>query len=395
MSYEFPSFTANDKEKSRNLPKIEPEKQKNQSTESSENRERETQAAEICQLGDYAKILEAFSLPENAGLLDKQMTLLKNHYGGSRLHEASKNLAEHDWEMLTILELFDHTTFEHCLRTYETAHQKILSQEAVGTYLRSNIKKEGFVPWDIELACLLHDMGKIALMPKDLILNNVLKNNQWHELFEGFCEGNFEPKEAAEKISTYNDTLATHPELREKDITPLFITLTEPERKRLEATGIDTTLPLGKIIEKHQDISVDIVKRYYPESAMLELIGNHHERPLDEDEPHPISQSAVRVSSIVDALRIADIYDAFHRARPYKGENAIMLTLAFLTEKAEDGFIDKTLTTLWIEAELKKFDIKAYLHTLQKDHESELAESESAAYQTILDYLRSPSPEAQ
>ena len=391
MSYEFP--VAEEKTKDRSEDSFKPKKQPlkpAEAPERQEQQERESTAAEICQLGDYTKILETFALPENAGLLESQLVILKNRYGSSRLTEASRHLERHDWEMLTILELFDHTTFEHCLRTYETAHQKITSSEAVGTYLRTHIAEEGFTPWDIELACLLHDMGKIALTPKDLILNNVLKNQEWHALFEGFCKNNLEPADAAAKIALYNETLATHPELREKDITPLSIVLTAAERERLETLGIDTHLPLGKIIAKHQDISVDIAKRHYPESAILALIGNHHERSLAPDEPYPVSQSAVRISSIVGALRIADIFDAFHRARPYKGENAIMITLAFLVQKTQDGgFIPDPLTRLWIDADLKKFDAKAYLHNLRKEHDPALADSEAAAYQTVHEYLHS------
>lgn len=354
---------------------------------SPETKESEKKASDICQLGDYEKILATFALPENAGLLEEQIDLLRNNHGSNRLREASQHLEEHDWEMLTILELFDHTTFEHCLRTYETAHQKINSPEAVGAYLRASIEKEGFAPWDIELACLLHDMGKIALIPKDLILNNILENEEWRALFESFCKGSLEPEDAEAKISVYNDTLASHPELREKDITPLFVSLTSEERERLEASGIDTGLPLGKIIEKHQDISVAIAERYYPESAILELIGNHHERPLAPAETHPVSQSAVRVSFIINALRIADIFDAFRHSRPYKDEKAFLTTLAFLTKKADEGFIDDKLTYLWIDEELKKFDVKAYLHGLQREHKLELAEHEAASYETVLDYL--------
>lgn len=388
MSYEFPVAEEKTKDRSEEN-SFQTKKRPLRPDATPEQREHESTAAKICQLGDYAKILETFALPENAGLLESQIVLLKNRYGSSRLTEASRHLQGQDWEMLTILELFDHTTFEHCLRTYETAHQKITSSEAVGAYLRTHIAAEGFTPWDIELACLLHDMGKIALVPKDLILNNILKNEEWHALFEGFCKNNLEPADAAAKIATYNATLAAHPELREKDITPLSIVLTEAEREHLEALGIDTNLPLGKLIAKHQDISVDIVKRYYSESAILELIGNHHERVLAPDESAPVSQSAVRISSIVNAIRIADIYDAFHRARPYKGENAIMMTLAFLVQKTKDGFIDDTLTRLWIDADLKKFDAKAYLHNLHKEHDPALADSEYAAYQAVDEYLHS------
>lgn len=388
MPYESPSHlgkSANKETGSAAPPRVGTERP--ETPESPERNEREKNAAALCQLGDYEKILEAFALPENTGLLEEQIDLLRNRYASSRLGEASEHLQAHDWEMLAILRLFDHTTFEHCLRTYETAHQKINSPEAVGIYLRASIEKEGFTPWDIELACLLHDMGKIALIPKDLILNNILENDEWHALFESFCKGSLAPEDAKAKIAVYDDMLASHPKLREKDITPFFVSLKPAEWERLEAAGIDTGLPLGKIIERHQDISVDIAERYYSESAVLELIGNHHERPLASDEPHPVAQSAVRLSFIVNALRIADLFDAFRHSRPYKDEQTPLATLAFLTKKADEGFIDDELTSLWIEEELKEFDVEAYLENLREEHKLKLAEHEIASYETVLDYL--------
>lgn len=350
----------------------------------------ENEARDLCQSGDYGRILETFSLPENEDRLREQTARLRHEYA-DRLRAASTHLEEHDWEMLTILELFDKETFEHCLRTYETAHHKIHSLGPVGEYLRKHIDTEGLSPWDIELACLLHDMGKIALVPKNLILNNLLADREWHALFESFCHGSLSPEEAGTKIRAYDERLATNPGLREKDITPLAVCLTEEERATLEAAGIDTDLPLGKLIEKHQDISVDIVERYYDKPELLGLIGNHHERPLATDERTPVSQSAVRLSSVIDALRIADIYDAYHSSRPYNpAGHPTLSTLAFLIDKAEDGFVDTELTRLWIQDDIRRFDAKAYLHQL-KGHGNGLFAVETDAWHRIQSFL---SPES-
>ena len=85
---------------------------------------REELARGVCQLGNYEAILDAFSQEEHAGLFEEAIERTKKQ-SEKTLGEASRLLVDGDWEMLTILELFDHETFEHCLRTYQIAHQKI------------------------------------------------------------------------------------------------------------------------------------------------------------------------------------------------------------------------------------------------------------------------------
>ncbi len=353
---------------------------------------KEQQARSLCQIGDYGEILERFGQPEHKNLLERQTVRLKLKYA-ERLKHASEHLQDHDWEMLTILELFDRATFEHCLRTYETAHQKIGSSGPVGAYLREHIAAEGLTPWDIELACLLHDMGKIILSPKDKLLNNTLKDAEWHKLFEHFCRNSFPQEIAEEKITLYNQDVDRAPDHREMKVTPLTVSLTPEERVELERHGIDTNLPLGTIIDKHQDISVEIVRRYYADHpALLDLIGNHHERPLPTDEPVPVSQSTVRLSFIVDALRLSDLYDAMRSARPYKESRPLLTTLAFLIGKAEEGFVDMELTRLWIEDELSRLDTAAYLHQLHRNELLGLETTETAAWQKIQSFLALPEP---
>lgn len=347
--------------------------------------ERTEQARNICQSGDYATILATFSLPENHDLFKAEQARVKQESTRHHLREAEHALKEADWEMLTILELFDRATFDHCVRTYTIAKQKIESRGEVGTYLREKIAEEELTPWDIEHACLLHDMGKIALTPKDLILNNTLTDEEWHRLFADLCHG---AEGGHEALTTYEKTLRTHPKLREKDLTPLEVALTEEQIALLQKNGIDTTLPLGSIIAKHQDISVDIVGRYYKNTALLELIGNHHEQPLSSHETRPVSQSAVRLATLVDTLRLADVFDALHSSRPYKKGEGIFSTLALLSDRAQTGFVDEHLAFLWIKDELAHFDSHSYLHTLKARH-SDSFENEQASQKKVTRFLAS------
>jgi len=360
--------------------------------------ERRLRAESICQAGNYETILATFALPGNKEILGEQMERLKKKEVQHNPHEAGRHLRDHDWEMLTILELFDRATFEHCIRTYQVARQKIESSGPIGAYLREHLQTEGLTPWDIELACLLHDMGKIALVPKDLLLNNTLSNSDWHGLFEQFCHescghesGRYQScdnKEARDTVASYETKLAENPLLREKDITPFSLCLSPEQNEYLKTVkNIDTSLSLGALIEQHQDISVDIASRYYPEgSPMLELIGNHHERKLSADDSHAVSQSTVRLSSLIATLRLADVYDAVHSARAYKKEEAIFSSLSVLIAHTEQGTVDRELTKLWIEDELTHFDPKAYLHTL-KTHTSPRLEKEKVAYEKIQAFL--------
>lgn len=330
--------------------------------------ERKSQAELICQSGNYETILKQFALPENSGLLEGQIARVRAESRRYNLHTASDQLHEHDWEMLTILELFDHTTFEHCVRTYTIAKEKIESPGPVGIYLRQHIETEGLTPWDIEVACLLHDMGKITLTPKNILLNNPLSDAEWHGLFTQFCQNSFPPEKTEQEIQTYQRKLTENPLLREKDITPLTLGLTPEEKILLTTQGIDSTLPLGVIVAKHQDESATIARRYYPaDSPIIDLINNHHERQLTETERTPLSKSVIRLSSLIATLRLADTYDAYRSVRSYKSTSSHFSALAFLITQAEYGIVDRALTRLWIEDDLKKQPQDTTLPENEKD----------------------------
>ncbi len=346
---------------------------------------RKQRAEALCQQGDYATIIAQFSHPENQGLFAEQQKRLQEEGARGLLKDAMDKLQPHDWEMLTLLELFDRATYEHCVRTYALASEKIESSGPVGAYLRERITAEGLSPWDIELACLLHDVGKITLSPKELLLNNTLSGSEWQELFTRFCHDSCpNEEEAAEKIAAYTTTLRDNPRIRGKDITPLRLALTEEEAARVVARGFDISHSLGAIIDSHQDASVAIAGRYYTEAPLLALIGNHHEQPLAHDDPLRTSQSTVRLSTLIDTLRLADEFDAYHSERPYKVAHSRLASLAFLTEEAERGFVDTTLTKLWIADDMKNSPVKAYLAELA---DVPLREEETRAYQKIQAFL--------
>lgn len=320
---------------------------------------RESLARFIAEQGSYDAILNTFAQRENQGMLAEQIDRLKSEHSEGRLRDAREHLSPHDWEMLTILELFDTATFEHVLRTYESLHEKLSSHQPIGILLRERLAQDGISAWDLELAALLHDMGKIAMIPKQYILQNSLKDEEWRALFEQSCQENYSPEIAAQMTRDLEDRLAANGRLREKDVVPLTIGLSPADRERAEAAGIDTNLPLGKVMEAHQDISADIAGRYHAGSPLLELVKNHHERSD--------GTGAQAMRSTINLLRTADIYDAYHNKRYYKNEQSLIDTLAFLVDECKYGFIDRELAQAWIRSDLQKIDTAQYEASLHEN----------------------------
>lgn len=171
--------------------------------------------------------------------------------------------------------------------------------------------------------------------------------------------------------------MTKNPILRPKDLTPIHLGISPEDRETLEAQGVDTNLSFGAVINRHQDVSVEIIERYPENAALLNLVGNHHEDPL---------KPTAGLSAVVDTLRLADVYDAYRSARPYKKEEAVFSSLALLIKKAGWGVVDPTLTRLWVEDELSRINPKSYLNAL-KHHKSPRLEKEAESYEIIKAFL--------
>ncbi|MBP6889770.1 MAG: HD domain-containing protein [Candidatus Moranbacteria bacterium] len=317
--------------------------------------EREQQARILCQIGNHHAILESFKTSENRLLLEESILRLQsNPTIREQLSDIIPALAPAHWEMLTLLELFDIETFEHCIRTYQILERKLKSTHPVGNFLRAELEKEGVQRETLTIAALLHDVGKIGIPFKDLILNNSLTDSQWHRLcINHFCSLDHCSPEHAE--ATINEKLASGTEhnLREKDLVPFSLCLTPEQQARLGQSGIDSDQTLGEIINAHQDFSGEIAKAYGLDDTFIALVSNHHERPLNTEDILPVSKSALRIATI---LRFADVFDAIHSARSYKKGNPFLTTIAILIQKSRDGFIDPKLAFLWIDEDMRIFE---------------------------------------
>ncbi len=315
---------------------------------------REEQARIICQSGNHRSILESFKDPENRILLEEHTrSLQSDHRVREQLSGILTSLSPAHWEMLTLLHLFDTETFNHCIRTYQIVQRKLQSTHPVGEFLRAELNKEGVPQETLAISALLHDIGKIGIPLKELILNNTLTDQEWHRLcVEHFCEQDrCDTEQAEEKLSSRLQAGATH-NLREKDLVPFSRCLTPNQQILLTQSGINPHHTLGEIINIHQDFSGEIAEEYGLDETFIALVSNHHERPLETQDALLVSKSALRIATI---LRFADVFDALHSARTYKKGNPFLTTIAMLIQKSRDGFISPKLAHLWIDEDMQAF----------------------------------------
>jgi len=383
------------------LPTAQPIKQEKYIDEHALNQEQ--RARTLCQSGNHRTILESFKAPENRPLLEERVVHLQlDPHIQEKLAAIIPDLSPAHWEMLTLLELFDTETFHHCIRTYQILERKLESAHPVGNFLRMELEREGIQRETLAIAALLHDVGKIGIPFKDIILNNSLTDSQWHSLcIDHLCSLDGCSQEHAETIIHEKLESGAAHNLREKDFVPFSLCLTPEQQAYLNQSGIDAHQTLGEIINTHQDFSGEIARAYGLDDIFITLVSNHHERPLDTEDVLPVSKSALRIATI---LRFADVFDAIHSTRSYKKGNPFLTTIAILIQKSRDGFIDPELAHLWIDEDMQTFKTSQenYFRILPKaidrehanetDYSAETRESiirkEQAALETISLFLQ-------
>ena len=334
--------------------------------------QREQVARTLCQLGNYRVILETFAQSQYRALLDEQIARLRSDSViQQQLLDIKEHLTPAHWEMLTLLELFDSETFQHSIRTYQSINGKLKSTQPIGEYIHTEIDKEGVSRETLLIAALLHDIGKIGLPLKDIILNNTLTDQEWQIHYRLFlCQTKQCSPEEAMNQANEDLALGATQNLRAKDMVPLSYCLTPEQCTALKQSHINPDHTLGQIINIHQDISGAIAEHYGQDTNFIALVANHHERVLSKEEPLPVSTSAIRIATII---HFADVLDAIHANRSYKKGSPFLTTLSILIHQSHDGFIDPILTRLWITDDMQTFYTSqdAYFEALPSaiDHE--------------------------
>lgn len=310
-------------------------------------------------------------------------------------------LNQMDWKILTGLRLFDEKTLEHSIGTYLIIKEKI--EERLRD-LGQDIVHEGVQLEQLYRACLLHDVGKMAI--PEFILNNKVTDDDWVRCFMMLEENEQDEILVKNEIiipdairGDVNEMISffTKNRIRAVKFVPIKAVLNEEQKMTLSSLNIDSENPLGTIMRVHEKKSEEILNSlgYVIESM---LAGNHHNcrhvnKKLGEK---PNSLSAIHISTEIasNILHSGDIQQALNGDRSYHHKQPMLRIMTFLIDDAEKGIVDPEITAKWIADELKKMSpqylneirLKQAKHQdpkyIQARHE-ELLEIENFIFTTI------------
>lgn len=317
--------------------------------------EQERSAQALAQEGNYKAITNEL---EKSELFDEQIKRVKEQvFVGF--------LTPENWKMLTTLELFDKSTFEHSVDTYHIARNKIEKVLDGQVIIAKLIEQEGVTLEQFYRACLFHDIGKVEI--PNFLINNRLTDRDWVDILcRMVCEEHNEELSRAvmKKTGLSSGALSDEEHLRavlaEKHIravklVPVKEALTGEEIEELKARGFSPDMSLGKILEAHEEASERILLE-----AQLDiegkLVGQHHNykgKKIEEMEI-PIATSSLCISaSLADVMHLADVQQALEQIRSYKTKQSKIQVLATLAHQAQLGYVSEYITYLWVSDEMK------------------------------------------
>ena len=284
-------------------------------------------------------------------------------------------MTEKDWDLLTILRLFDRATFEHSLGAFIIVKDKIENSLKNETTIKEAIESEVGNINVFYRACLFHDIGKISI-PR-LILKNSLNDKEWALRFYRSIKKKknkicFATKKYLKKYNLFHfaDKIAyaDNPneilkilktkKLRPVHIVPLKHGITKRELRRLKKEyNIEGDITLSEVINLHEKESYNILyKLGYKKEAFI--AGSHgdggHKNNENISRAHSSIQIGSRMSDIIDLIYLADVQEALESDRDYHKSFTKLKILSILVSDVEVGIIDKSLAYLWIGDEFPK-----------------------------------------
>jgi len=348
-------------------------------------------------------------------------------------HELSF-LEDLDWEILTMLRLYDEKTFEHSLNTYEILKQKLEIIKHNDKTLAEIINEEGFSLNELYRAAILHDAGKIKI--PFCVINNPVTRGEWREIFDEQkvslqksqlikLLGNKEwadPEEILkiEALRDETDVKEDTKELPDKDyndiaehfileesrqhineylkaklipatqLVPISKGMSKENIQILIERGFSPDEPLGAIMRRHEKFSGDVLTNIYDKwkqtagynyseetlNKIIELATHHHNYDCDKQflAEHPASVTSLNISNRLSSLiSMADLKEAMEsHARAYRqGEADLVEIFQEFIIHADRGFIDKHYTALWLDSDLKELGPKEQKE-LENDRKVEL-----------------------
>lgn len=298
---------------------------------------------EIAGEGKYEEIVEKL---RESGALSSYIEKTRNTYG-DRLNSDHFMMTDRDWEMLAVLGLYDMSTLEHSIRTFELAYYLIThpfkeisgGNIVLGDFLGSaGVSREQFLR-----AALFHDIGKV-IIPRE-VLRNALDDEE--VLVRMLPEGTLTDKEEGKKAilrMLYSNGI------RPIDVAPVKEIFADKKYAELlcdlEQRGFPGTATLKDVIRTHEPESKRILAQtgYTTEG---ELAGRHHNYEKEEHE-HVMTVSGIGIG-VADVVRIADVTDALRSGRWYKKPLSELEVLFILVQDAEAGKVHPFLAYLWVK----------------------------------------------
>ena len=321
-------------------------------------------AQKIAGNGDCGEILNEL---KSADLLETYVATVKEKYLGIFNH-ADFVPSPEDWEMLTVLWLYDADIAEHSVRVFELAHElathKFVVQEAT-VHLQKLIEKHHVTLDQFLRASLFHDSGKITL-PREAISNS-LNDHEMGELFIRMLEkGDRNAILSALKINP--SSVKTNEEaldrlyemgLRPKDAVPVREIFSGKDSAALEMikqSGFSPDETLGEILSRHEQAGGKLFA--HSDKIVAHIIEHHHP---GVQLPGKKKKDADHLRDLEFMLALVDEFDAFGHQRSYKKAMAPLVVLFELAREAESGRLDRGLTYLWIANEY------SHISALEKD----------------------------
>ncbi len=350
---------------------------------------------EACEIAAKYRYEQAVEVLIEQNLLESQIERVKNQYAET-LESTTLELSEDDWQMFTILELYDKDTAEHSVRVFENAYKAIqrtlILDDGSEFYLQTYLEEEGVSEQDFLHAALFHDIGK-TIVPLE-VLNNPITKEEFNELFCSHvttCDSEWLHDIG---ITPENDSEDMLNQLYEKhkrpiDVLPLKVVISPEKFLQLQQSfpyiEINDDTTMRDIIELHESESERILIAAGLEIAGI-IAGQHHNyagRPLI----YPRATSALRISrtatrkKVASAIQIIDVSDAIRNARSYKESQTEFTVLEELIANTKAGKLDSKLAYAWIKAEYENI-----VSTLPAEFESDITEDQKA---NIVDFLSS------
>lgn len=302
-------------------------------------------------------VTEAMQELKHEGLLHKNVEKTKLAY--AETFKDTEFLTPRDWEMLTTVRLYCPELSDHSVETYSLVKAKLDHIHIKEETLATLITTEGASLDQFYRACVLHDIGKTTI--PESVLNFALEPGDWLAL-----KSTLEDKSRNEKILEHLGippdseidagaifTLLTDTEMNPVTSIPASAILTEEQVLELEQRGISSRSTLRQILELHEPASERILA---DEGLPVEagIVGQHHNYRKDPYK-YPFGSQTIGITAdLADILRLADGEQAMLSERSYKPAFTRITTYDLLVKDALRGAINKHLTALWIEQELKE-----------------------------------------